>query len=152
MATFSAATLHERLESAKRRICGRTNFRKYLQDQFDTLESYAIFGPPDAVPGGPDHDDYFIADQVRDLVADVRRTACRFGPDPGPCSDDTHAAMAYVGRLLEQTKPVGDLLTVTEVARRLQVNRDKVLGWIHYNRLKGRQHGQGQPWQATVAD
>jgi hypothetical protein len=70
------------------------NYRKYLQDQFDALELYATYGPPDATPGGPNHDDYFISDQVADIVADVRRTACRFGPDPGACSDDR--AMLYL--------------------------------------------------------
>ena len=33
-------------------------------------------------------------------------------------------------------KPTGGLLTVTEVAQRLAVNRDKVLGWIAYGRLR----------------
>ena len=133
------------------------NFRKYLQDQFNTLESFAIFGPPDAVPGGPDHDDYFIACQVADIVADVRRVACRFGPDPGPCSDDVHMAMAYVGRLLGQSKPTSDgLLTVTEIAQRLKVGRDKVLGWIHYGHLRAANTAKGSlgrpRWRIKPAD
>jgi predicted DNA-binding transcriptional regulator AlpA len=104
------------------------NYPKYLQEQWDILESYAIYGPPDAVPGGPNHDDYFIAHQVAGIVADVRRRACRFGPDPGPCSDDTHAAMAYVGWLLQnQDRPT--TLDVHEVARLLGCNERTV--WRH---------------------
>jgi excisionase family DNA binding protein len=36
-----------------------------------------------------------------------------------------------------------DLLTVTEVAGRLKVNRDKVLGWIHYSRLRAANTAKG---------
>ncbi len=36
-----------------------------------------------------------------------------------------------------------DLLTVTEVARRLKINRDKVLGWINYGRLKAKNTAKG---------
>ena len=53
-------------------------------------------------------------------------------------------------------KPTGGLLTVTEVARRLQVNRDKVLGWIHYNRLRAVNTAKGSlgrpRWRIKPAD
>jgi excisionase family DNA binding protein len=35
-----------------------------------------------------------------------------------------------------EPEAAGTTLTVTEVAGRLKVNRDKVLGWIHYGRLR----------------
>ena len=120
------------------------NFRKYLKEQFHTLELYATYGPPDSVPGGPDHDDYFIACQVADIVADVRRVACRFMVDPGPCSDDTHAAMAYVGRLLEQSKPAGDLLTVKQAADQLNVSQRTVYDLCDKGRLRCQRIGIGR--------
>ena len=77
--------------------------------------------------------------------------------DPGPCPYTVHAALAYIGRILRELPAIPSaLLTVTEVAGRLKVNRDKVLGWIAYGRLKAVNMAKsqlGRPrWRIRLAD
>ena len=94
-------------------------------------------------------------------VEEARRYAARFGVDPGQevTTITPRNALAILGKLLEQvaSKPTPNaLLTVTEVAGRLQVNRDKVLGWIAYHRLRAvntAKSALGRPrWRIKPAD
>ena len=76
------------------------------------------------------------------LVEQVRYKAAKLGlaglVEKAPDDAGLNAARVYLAAALAECKQSSpnDLLTVTEVARRLKVNRDKVLGWINAGKLR----------------
>ena len=108
-------------------------FRKWLREQFCILECFARYG-----------DDYYLTIQVEAIVDEARRLACRFMADPGACAYDTHAGLAYVGRLLREL-PSADVLTVKQAAERLNVSARTIYDLVECGRLRclrvGRERG-----------
>jgi excisionase family DNA binding protein len=82
-------------------------------------------------------------------VEQTRDRAARLGlvdvVERAPHDAGLDAARVYLAAALAACKQSGrnDLLTVTEVAGRLKVNRDKILGWINYGRLKAKNTAKG---------
>jgi hypothetical protein len=128
------------------------DFRRWLEKQYDLLETIYPHGPPRRrdVPGAfPAHgvpteadDMFFVEMEVAQIVEEARRLACRFGrghlvgEEVGTIPP--RQALGIVGRLLgwaRNTVPEAATLTVTEAARLLRVNRDKVLGRIRSGRF-----------------
>jgi excisionase family DNA binding protein len=105
---------------------------RWLQEQAAILECLIRFGEP----ARPER--FFQEEAVSETVRNVRRVSARFGIETAGDPTDPQEALLLIGRVLDQIgeRPKPDsLLTVTEVAGRLKVNRDKVLGWIAYGRL-----------------
>lgn len=129
------------------------DFLRWLERQYDLLDTIYQHGPPhhrpdvsdaltaDGLPTETD-DTFFVEMEAAQIVEEARRLACRFGgghlvgEEVGTVTP--REALGIVGKLLDwarQTVPEAATLTVTETARLLRVNRDKVLGWIRSGRL-----------------
>ncbi|HUT09832.1 MAG TPA: helix-turn-helix domain-containing protein [Thermoguttaceae bacterium] len=124
------------------------DFLRWLERQYDLLETIYQHGPPHHHPDLPEalpadglptetDDSFFVEMEAAQIVEEARRLACRFGgghlvgEEVGTVQP--REALGIVGKLLDwarQTVPEAATLTVTEAARLLRVNRDKVLGWI----------------------
>jgi excisionase family DNA binding protein len=142
------------------------DFLRWLERQYDLLDTIYQHGPPhhrpddvsealtaDGLPTETD-DTFFVEMEAAQIVEEARRLACRFGgghlvgEEVGTVTP--RVALGIVGKLLDwaqQTVPEAATLTVTEAARLLRVNRDKVLGWINSGRLRAvnTAKGQGRP-------
>ncbi len=130
------------------------DFRRWLEEAFDFLDKVAKYGPPhehpdgdeqlpaDGLPVCQDPDQLYAEIQAAEIADEARRLACRFGGGHlvgvEVATLTPREALAVVGRLLNwsrETVPETATLTVTEAAKLLRVNRDKVLGWINSGRL-----------------
>jgi excisionase family DNA binding protein len=118
----------------------------WLKDSIEFLERILRWGSPDG------QDTLEVALACEEITGEAVRLACRLGFDLGdvPPVPTPRETLAIVGRLLrwaEQTVPDTATLTVTEAARLLRVNRDKILGWINACRLPAinTAKGHGRP-------
>lgn len=132
----------------------RVEFPGWLQKQALCLECLTRYGEPDDL-----NRQFFQDVEVKETMEEVQRVAGRFGYMVDEIPTDPHTALVVCGRLLEEVNGApgaDDLLTVTQAAKRLQVNRDKVLGWINYGRLQAVNTAKsqlGRPrWRIKKAD
>jgi excisionase family DNA binding protein len=131
------------------------DFRRWLEETFDLLDHVGKYGTPrvrgdgeevvpvDGLPACRDPDALYVEIHSAEIAEEARRLACRFGGGHLVGDELTTAtprqALAIVGKLLNwarETVPETATLTVTEAARLLRVNRDKVLGWVNSGRLR----------------
>jgi excisionase family DNA binding protein len=118
----------------------------WLKDSIEFLERTLRWGSPDG------KDTLDVAMACEEITDEAVRLGCRLGCDLGdvPAVPTPRKTLAIVGRLArwaEQTVPDTATLTVTEAARLLRVNRDKILGWINSGRLRAvnAAKGHGRP-------
>jgi excisionase family DNA binding protein len=121
------------------------NFQAHCRRELDFLD--ALHEDPDMSSDSPGTLPAVVVEVVRDKAARLGLADLVKKAPPDATFDDARwylaEALGELAALQARKASPNDLLTVTEVARRLKVNRDKILGWINYGRLKARNTAKG---------
>jgi excisionase family DNA binding protein len=105
-----------------------TDYRQWLQHQFEILEAFCTMGTPD----------FFDQMEIAEIVEEAIRLSCRFG-GPVVCDEQTttnpRAGMAIIGKLLAWAETQGQYLDSRAACNYLGISEQSLYGLVERKKL-----------------